>query len=275
MNAKILTASAALAVVAAAAPAAAQETADWTGPYVGGQIGYAFPLGGERERVEFDTNLDGLFGDTVRTAAGADAFSPGFCAGAARGATPGDQCDEDEGEIAGGVHVGYDYQMGNVVAGIVAEYGRTSVTDNVSAFSTTPAFYTLTRELRDHASVRARLGYAAGNTMAYVTGGGAWGRIRNSFTTNNAVNSFAENGDEDAWGYRVGGGLEHQLGRNFSLGLLYAYTSLDADEHRVRAAGPAPATNPFIRVNSSGTDFRRSDESFDTHAVSLTASFRF
>lgn len=31
----------------------------------------------------FDTSLDGNFTDTVRTVAGADAFSPGFCGGAA------------------------------------------------------------------------------------------------------------------------------------------------------------------------------------------------
>jgi len=44
---------------------------------------------------------------------------------------------------------------------------------------------------------------------------------------------------------------------------------------RVRAAGPAPATNPFIRQNANGTDFARSRDRFDTHSLSLTMGFRF
>lgn len=36
----------------------------------------------------FDTNRDGNFNDTVRTTLGANAFSEGFCQGAAQGRTP-------------------------------------------------------------------------------------------------------------------------------------------------------------------------------------------
>lgn len=61
-----------------AIPAAAQT---WAGPYVGGAIGGGMQRDDSTETVAFDTDLDGDFGDTVRTAAGADAFSPGFCPG--------------------------------------------------------------------------------------------------------------------------------------------------------------------------------------------------
>jgi outer membrane immunogenic protein len=274
MRLKLPFATGAAALALIAAPAAAQDTGNWTGPYVGGQLGYAFPSGDEKERIEFDTDLNGVFGDTVRTGTGADAFSPGFCGGAAT-SSANSNCTDDEGEISGGIHAGYDFQFGSGVFGIVGEYGRTSVRDSVSAFSTTPASYTMTRELRDNASVRARFGYAAGETLFYGTGGIAWGRIRNSFTTSNTVNSFTQRGDDDAWGYRVGGGIEHRFAGGFSVGLLYTYTSLDDDSARVRAGGPAPATNPFIRTNAAGTDFRRTNERFDTHAAGVTASFRF
>ena len=64
----------------AATPASAQTGAStsWTGPYVGGQIGVSY-IDNDRPQVLFDTNRDGTFNDTVRTAAGANAFSPGFC----------------------------------------------------------------------------------------------------------------------------------------------------------------------------------------------------
>ena len=266
----------AAALILVASPAQAQERAPWTGPYVGGQLGYTFGSNDKNETIEFDTNLNGSFDDTVRTGAGANAFSPGFCSGTATGTAPTSACrDDDDDGISGAIHAGFDYQMGNLVIGVVGEYGRTSVRDSVSAFSTTPASYTMTRELRDNGSLRARLGFAAGDTLAYATGGIAWGRIRNSFATSNTVNTFTGNGDESAWGYRVGAGIEQRISPSFSVGLLYTYTSLEADEYRVRAGGPAPATNPFILVNAAGTDFRRSGTDFDTQAVALTASFRF
>src|SRR5689334_7484865 len=73
----------AAATMALAAPAAAQSAPSWTGFYVGGRVGYvASPLK-TNQSVLFDKNLDGSFGDTVTTAAGANAFSPGFCNGVA------------------------------------------------------------------------------------------------------------------------------------------------------------------------------------------------
>ena len=265
-----------LLLSAGAAPALAQaEDYGWTGFYVGGQLGYGFHKTRDNETVEFDTDLNGEFGDTVRTAAGADAFSPGFCGGPSFGPRPGDCDNDDKDGTSWAVHAGFDYQMGALVVGAVGEYGRADVEDSVSAFSTTPAFYTLTRRLRDNAALRARVGGAFGNTLVYATGGGAWGKIRNSFRTNNAVNSFTNTGNEDAWGYTYGGGIEQRVAPNFSIGAQYLFTSLEDDDFRVRAQGPAPATNPFIRVNSAGTDFRRSQERFNTHSVRVTANFRF
>ena len=86
MNRKLIT-TALLTGAAAFAPSALAQTADWTGLYVGVQAGLAKELG-KTERVAFDTNRDGSFADAVRTTTGADAFTPGFCNGAANGRTP-------------------------------------------------------------------------------------------------------------------------------------------------------------------------------------------
>lgn len=273
--ARLIFVSLAALAALAAAPAAAQDGDSWTGPYVGVQIGYAFQPGDGNETIRFDTNLDGVYGDTVTTAAGADAFSPGFCGGGALTNAPAGGCSKDRDRFMGSIHAGYDHQMGNLVLGLVAEYGRTSIRDSVSAFSTTPASYTMTRRLKDNAALRARLGYAMNDTLVFATGGVAWGKVRNSFATTNTANTFTNSGDSDAWGYRVGGGIEQRLSSRFSVGLQYVYTSLKDDDFTVRAQGPAPATNAFIRTNPSGTDFRRSDGRFDMHAVALTASYRF
>lgn len=276
MTIKLPVCAAVTALVLGAAPAAAQETESWTGPYAGVRIGYAFQPEDDNETVLFDTNMDGTFGDTVNTAAGANAFSPGFCGGAAGTALPSAGCGDDKDGYDVSGHIGFDYQIGAIVVGVVGEYGRSNIRDDVTAFSTTPANYVLTRRLRDNGAIRARAGFAFGNTLAYATGGIAYGKIRNSFRTTNVTNFFATNGGDEVYGYRVGGGLEHRLGRNFSIGALYTYTSLKDDDFRVRVTrGFSAATNPFILANANGTDFARSGEKFTTHSATVTASFRF
>ncbi|MDB5662355.1 MAG: hypothetical protein JWN59_693 [Sphingomonas bacterium] len=268
----------ALAGITVGVPAAAlaQEATSWTGPYIGAQLGYGFQPKDSNEAINFDTNLDGTFGDTVRTAGGANAFSPGFCGGSSRHPMASQGCRGDRDGVDWKVHGGYDMQFGNIVVGLVGEYGRSTISDSVTAFSTTPASYTMTRALRDNAAIRARAGLALGNTLLYGTGGGAWGKVRNSFTTTNATNAFTGTGNEDAWGYRVGGGIEQRITPNFSIGAQYLFTSLKADEYSVRSArGTSAATNPFVLVNANGTDFQRSGTKFNSHVVAVTTSFRF
>jgi outer membrane immunogenic protein len=268
---------AALLLAGTATPALAQDADSWTGGYVGGRIGYAFQPNRGGETVLFDRNLDGTFGDTITTAAGANAFSPGFCGGAATAATPGN-CDGDKDGIDVAIQAGYDYQFdGGFVLGLVADYGTQKGRDSVSAFSTTPAFYTLTRRLRDNYSIRARAGFGTETMLFYGTGGIAWGKVKNSFATSNTVNSFTTTGNDTAQGYRLGAGVEYRLGTNVTLGLQYLYTRLDDDDFRVRAgnSGTTPATNPFLLGNAAGTDFARSADKLTTNSLAATVNFRF
>ena len=64
-------------------PSLAAAAQDWTGAYISGHIGFSKIPEGSNNTVVFDRNLDGDFSDTITTAAGANAFSPGFCVGAA------------------------------------------------------------------------------------------------------------------------------------------------------------------------------------------------
>ena len=274
--------SASVTLTAFSAPAQAQAQAqaqdlDWTGFYAGGRLGYTSQPKDNGETVLFDTDLNGAFDDTVNTTAGVNAFARGFCGGAAASATTTSCFDRDGTEWA--VHAGFDYQLRRaLVAGVVGEYGRSTIEDSVTAFSSTPAFYTFTRRLRDHASIRGRAGATFGNTLAYGTGGVAWGKVRRTFATSNVVNTVTETpGDDDAWGYSVGGGLEHRVSANFSIGAQYLYTSLkDDDGSTVRIGGAnVPVSNPFILRNAQGTDLRRSSERFTRHNLSVVASFRF
>lgn len=266
------------ALAGIAAPAMAQEIEDkpFDGVYVGGTVGFDAQRNDVGSSILFDRNLDGQFGDTVRTAAGGNAFSPGFCNGAAR-TNANFNCRNDKDNVSYSGRVGFDKQFSHIVVGVIGEFGKSEARDSVSAFSTTPAFYTMTRKVNYNANVRARAGYALDRTLFYATGGGAYAKIDSSFQTSNTANAFAARGDDDAWGFVAGGGVEQKLGKHFSVGLEYLYNRYQNDGFRVRATqGTAPATNPFVLApNTSGTDFRRSDPKFTWHSVRATAQFRF
>lgn len=280
---RILTGAAlgAFGLLASVSAAQAQD-AEFNGPYVGASLGKTFQASKGGESIQFDRDLNGSFGDTVvTTAPGApNAFAPGFCNGAALAATA-DGCRKDKEGTQYAARLGYDVQRGNFVVGVVGDIGKMNVNDSVTAFSSTPASYTMTRSVDWNAGLRLRAGYAAGGrTLLYATGGGAYAKLDHGFATSNTVNSFTvTNEKRDAWGWAAGGGIEQKVGRNFSVGIEYLYTRLTDDDYTVRAgalASPAtPASNPFLLAGAGGTDMRRSDTRFDTHGVRATAAFRF
>ncbi|AOF96165.1 outer membrane beta-barrel protein [Sphingobium sp. SA2] len=263
-----------------ATPVMAQDSTgavDWTGPYIGGSFGYNWQKNDGEEHIRFDADADGEYDDVIRTGAGANAFSPGTCGGSARGATPGAGCNDDKDAIGWMGHVGYDRQFGSIVAGVVAEAGKAYISDSVTEYSTTPAFYEMTRRIDWNGNLRARLGYTTpGGIMPYITGGLAYAKVKNSFATSNGANSFTEvDRKEDAWGYTMGGGIEAKVSDNFSIGARYLWTRYNVDDYRVDVgAGSAPATNPFRITPSGGASMNRGDK-FDTQSVMVTTSFRF
>lgn len=281
-----------LAVLTTAALLAVSATADaqTRGLYFGGFAGALFQNADPDETVDFDTDLDDEFGDTVRTLASTDAFSPGFCAGLATGPTPATDCEDDEDGFVLGGRAGYDWQRDTLLFGIVADVSFPEATDSVSAFSTTPAFYAFTRELNVLTGLRGRIGVGNDQVLVYGTGGLAFGWVEHTFATSNAVNTFVainrddddddeaedEGGDRDgALGYQVGAGIEYRLTDRLFLTGEYLFTSLDdRDDGVIRAQGQAPAGNPFLLADPDGTNLRRSDR-FAVHAITVGLNVRF
>lgn len=279
-----------LAAIAAAALALGTGQAaaqDWSGPYIGLSIGGAMVQDDDGERVEFDTNLDGTFGDTVRTSTLVDAFGPttanpgGFCGGKARGNNFNAGCiDDDAVGVDYAARIGWDMQSGPWVYGALIEASSVDVEDFATAFSITPAAYQFSRKLDDAMyALRARVGHTlGGRSLGYVTAGVATAKVTDTFFTTNTANSFAPlTSEDDATGYQVGAGLETRVTERISLGVEYLYTNLDAGDGLTVRAGPgtAPLTNPFRIVNPAGTDMRRTADEIAFHGVRLTVTARF
>ncbi|MBP2514679.1 outer membrane beta-barrel protein [Sphingomonas sp. PvP018] len=265
-----------------ASPAFAQETtedAPFNGLYVGAAGGYDVQPNDAGSSILFDRNLDGRFGDAVTTAAGANAFSSGFCNGAttATTLTGGRGCRKDKDGAAYYGRVGMDTQRGSIVVGVVGEFGKSEITDSVTAFSTTPASYVMTRSVDWEASIRGRAGYAVNTTLFYGTFGAGYAKIDRDFYSTNTGNAYQQSGKRQQFGILGGGGIEQKVTPNISVGMEYMFHQYQDDDFRVRVTqGTQPATNPFVLApNTTGTDFRRSDDKFRWHSLRATAAFRF
>lgn len=248
------------------APVAAAPVAAWSGFYAGVQAGYGF---GSTGVFTMDRNQDGIFGDYLPAF---DPTQPG-CAG--------DGCgfdgDFDDGFI-GGVHVGYDRQVGSVVFGGILDVNFADLGDSQSGFSGTPAFYTIEREIDYLVTARARIGYAfSDRLLAYATGGLAYGDVDSRFVSNTPATVAVVGGDDSDVGYTIGGGVETRVTSNWSVGLEYLYTNLGSNNTFVNLSGAAGsgAGNAFGTGGADSTNARGSESDFDFHTVSLKLSYRF
>ena len=134
---------------------------------------------------------------TAITLAAAPAFAQsydwtGFYGGIELGyanldASPG---SSDDGVI-GGFIAGYDYDMGNnFVVGVGADFDFSDVTIGTVDFD-------------QIFRAKVRGGYKIGSGLVYATGGYAWADTNNSGSDG---------------GYVIGGGYEHRINQNFSVG---------------------------------------------------------
>ncbi|TLD69346.1 porin family protein [Phragmitibacter flavus] len=226
----------------------------WTGFYLGVQVGAAFNPSDDDGVLDFDTDLDGSYGD--RIAAFGDNFEGNF--------------DES---LTFGAHAGYDFQIDRFVIGFLADINKTDVSQEQSGFSSTPAFYTEKRELDYLVTGRLRAGYLITDRfLAYVTGGLAYGDVEYSYLTDTpaTVRSRNEPSDSDNIGYAFGGGLEARITRNISMTVEYLYTDLGDSDYVTNLSGPAA-----FSARAGSTDSRGSDRDFDFHTLQVKLSYRF
>jgi outer membrane immunogenic protein len=118
--------------------------------------------------------------------------------------------DDVDSGFLGGLHVGYNWQRGNVVFGIEASASYLDdETDGV--------------EVTDYlATVRGRLGYAFDRTLVYATGGVAFLGYGDDVTDGFGL-------DDNNVGYVVGAGFDHKITDKVSIGLEGLYYSVDSE----------------------------------------------
>jgi len=124
-----------------------------------------------------------------------------------------------------GVQLGYDWQCGNKLLGIVGDWNWTHAKRNfpfVSNGLTAPALTDVANNNRNRwfSTIRARVGIVVcGDALVYVTGGAAVIEHRSEWNrTTTALGVDNHRAKDHQWGWTAGVGIEYKVGCNWSLG---------------------------------------------------------
>ena len=170
---------------------------NWTGFYVGAQIGGA------------------SFDPSCHTTHSSGVFSTAFpCDG------EGTTSSISSAGVIGGGKIGYDWQWNKVVLGAVGEFDWTDLngTSRLQQFGS-PTVGTASEDVHWLASARGRVGWAFDNVLFYATGGVAWTQIKAHASLIDPLDpaiSFASQSSSDRTGAVAGGGFEYRFTPNLS-----------------------------------------------------------
>jgi outer membrane immunogenic protein len=204
----------------------------WTGFYVGGQVGYQWTT-----------------------------ESSGTIYGIAPGAVLGGNPNYNQAGVIGGGHIGYNYQINQIVLGIEGDVEGASF---VGSGPYHTGAYRVKTEINCEASIRGRLGYAWDRLLIYGTGGAAFADVKDSYTAYNAA-SAAVGYDyltSTRTGWTVGGGLEYFFRPNWTIRGEYRYTDLGT-------------RNDVLLASSGGTLGANRHETFNSARIGVSYHFNF
>jgi outer membrane immunogenic protein len=202
-------------------PVAYVAATNWTGCYVGGDVGTML-------------GRDSGYSTTAASTAG---VLPGAVSLAGVGQLT--QNYNTTG-VAGGFYGGCNYQFG---AWVIGAEGDWTVNNNEGqSFSVNgpsanvvlpgvvlpPGFYASSKE-NWLVTARGRLGYAVDKWLLYVTGGAAWAKINSSYTVTPVSASavtWADQQSDTRSGWTVGVGYEYMLPYNWSIRSEYLFVKI-------------------------------------------------
>lgn len=246
---------------AGSAPARAQShpRLDWSGVYLGGNVGAAI-------------NASDLSAGVAPGTTYFDTSDPAQIAAAGAG-TP------TQSGFTGGVVGGYNALFGNILIGLEAganafDFDETHAT--MATYISAPANqFTLTQTVKSNwiATVRPRLGWAEDNWLVYVTGGLALTRVdldvafSDNFGTAGGARGAASASATKA-GWTLGAGGEYALMPNWSLTAQYLFVDFGSVDAATLVTNPGPALVGKSSIIDSTADLR-------TNLVLVGATYRF
>jgi outer membrane immunogenic protein len=176
----------------------------WTGFYIGGDIGYG------------SGRSDGVLNDGVFNGA------------------PVPYSADPRGMIGGGF-AGYNYQIGQFVVGVEADWQAANLSGSGTGTFLVSS-YTMDTKVSNYGSVRGRLGFAMDRWLVFATGGWAWGNAQTSYSDTGAPPPFGTNKINGSGG-TIGAGIEYAVTNNWLARVEYRYTDLGNHGFEVPSCG--------------------------------------
>ena len=187
-----------LTVLAADLPQRAEPVASvpyvtafsWTGLYVGGELGWI------QTGPKYTTGAL-LLGEPFVVTSGSD-----------------------KNGLTYGILAGYNYQVGQLVLGVEADFQGWTVGE--MRYTAVTADF-LTAHSKWGGSIRGRLGFAADRALLYVAGGAAFASTETSIP----FTGISIGGDGTRVGWAVGAGVDYAFTNNWFTGLEYRYSQYE------------------------------------------------
>lgn len=221
------------------APVMAPIVYNWSGFYIGGNIG-----GGWASADYLNTANTTFFGDV--------AGPPGF--------------SHNMSGFIGGGQIGYNFQSGAFVFGIEAMFDYSDIKGSVNPLR--GGLPPLGQD--DNFATRiqslflgtARVGYAWNNVLLYAKGGYAAGEVKVAVADVAGANQGAGSGSSWRGGWTVGGGVEYGFTPNWTAAIEYNYVRLDGTAYELGGTA-APLLYTFAH------------QVRDTHLVTGRLNYKF
>lgn len=238
----VATAHAADAVIDYQPAPVVYDSFNWTGFYVGGQLGYGFS-GDNRNFYYYGAGGIAPLADDYY---GYNTSPDGFFAG---------------------LHAGYNHQFSNqLVLGVETELNWSDVSGSgfYDEGGDVDEDYIGTFDLKWFGSTRARVGFAHGRLLPFLTAGVAYGKFR--FDENDTADAsfFSAGGGGTLVGWSAGAGLEYALTNNWTIRGEYRYTDF-GNKDFVSFYNPVYSTG----IND---DYR---SRLSMHDIRIGASYKF
>ncbi len=213
----------------------------WSGWYFGGNVGYGWTDSNSSVRFEAADNVGDAFATTIPGVNNADAV--------------------------GGLQGGYGFQQGAWVYGLETDIQGAGFSGSGSFGATWndgSITGTLHQSIDWFGTLRGRVGYLpyAGPALLYVTGGFAYGEVRDQLTVTDGITSARLSRGGAQPGVAVGGGFEYLVNLSWSLKAEYLYVDLtrlsDAGSFDVRGisyGGSAHEIDASFQIVRAGLNY--------------------
>lgn len=221
-----------------------QEPHDWSGPYLGVQLGYGWA------KSDFtDAAYNGGF--SIYPVLNWSARSDGLLAG---------------------LQAGYNIQDGSTVFGIEGELGYLNLDGSRMQPGEDPLGVPYdaagTIDGGPYAALNVRLGHAIDKTLIYAKVGAVYSTARVGFldtcTTAPCGDGMIDGSEKVGWGYQLGAGVEHALTNHWTIKAEYTYLDF----------GDATITATQVGGGGAGSVFH-TDSDLSAHKFSIGLNYRF